>query len=166
MNMEGAVVYGVQSDPSVSASTTTSVTTRASSNIAVARHFPTGRAEISNADSSNQTGLPSAVLAVQEQVSVGSSSNTGVVPSATINSVYTATTSSTVRTIATERGNNRVAEEQNHVCPYCQKGFPESIILHHKNLHYRIPFYSCLSCGKNFHTVEELEKHRCTGTAD
>jgi DNA-directed RNA polymerase subunit RPC12/RpoP len=129
--------------------------------------LPTGSAEISNANSSNQTGLPSAVLTVQEQVSGGSSSSTSARPSATINSVSTASSSSTVRTVAaTERGHNRVAEGQNHVCPYCQKEFPESIILHHKKLHYKKPFYSCLSCGKNFRTVLGLENHRCTGSAD
>jgi DNA-directed RNA polymerase subunit RPC12/RpoP len=159
-NMEGPVVNGVQGGHPISASSTTSVTGR----VALVTPMPTRSAEISNADSSNQTRLPSAVLTVQEQVSGGSSSAR---PSATINSVSTAATSPTVRTVAaTERGNNRVAEEINHVCPYCQKEFPENIILHHKKLHYKKPFYSCLSCGKNFRTVLGLENHRCTDTAD
>jgi len=125
-------------------------------------------AEISDSDSTNQTGLPSAVLMVQEQVSEESSSSTGAGPITTTSSVTTASTSSPVRSVAaTETGNRKVTEEEkNHVCPYCQKSFPESIILHHKKLHYRKPFYSCLSCGKNFRTVLGLESHRCTSTAE
>ena len=164
---QGPAVTGIRSGPPISATTTSLVTTRASSNIALVTPMVIKGAEISDSDSTNQTGLPSAVLTVQEQVSEESSSSTGVGPSTTTSSVTTASTSSPVRSVAaTETGNRRVTEEKNHVCPYCQKSFPESIILHHKKLHYRKPFYSCLSCGKNFRTVLGLESHRCTSTAE
>jgi len=165
---QGPAVTGIGSDPPVSASTMSWVTTRASSNIARVTPMLTKSAEISNSDSTNQTGLPSAVLMVQEQVSEETSGSTGAGPSTTTSSVTTASTSSPVHTVAaTETGNRRVTgEEKYHVCPYCQKSFPESIILHHKKLHYRKPFYSCLSCGKNFRTVLGLESHRCTSTGE
>jgi len=165
---QGPAVTGIGSDPPVSASTTSWVTARASSNIARVTPILTKSAEISNSDSTNQTGLPSAVLMVQEQVSEETSGSTGAGPSTTTSSVTTASTSSPVHSVAaTETGNRKVTEEEkNHVCPYCQKSFPESIILHHKKLHYRKPFYSCLSCGKNFRTVLGLESHRCTSTAE
>jgi DNA-directed RNA polymerase subunit RPC12/RpoP len=124
-------------------------------------------AEISDSDSTNQTGLPSAALTVQEQVSEESSGSTGAGPSTTTSSVTTASTSSPVCTIAATATGNRVTkDEKNHLCPYCQKSFPESIILHHKKLHYKKPFYSCITCGKNFRTELGLESHRCTSTAD
>ena len=167
-DIQGPAVTGIGSGSPIAASTTSVVTTRASSNIAVVTPVLTKSAEISDSDSTNQTGLPSAVPTVQEQVSEESSSSTGAGPSTTINSVTTTSTSSPVHTVAaTETGNKRVTEKQkNHVCPYCQKTFPESIILHHKKLHYRKPFYSCLSCGKNFRTVLGLENHRRTSTAE
>jgi len=165
---QGPAVTGIGSGPPISASTTSLVTTRASPNIALVTPMSTKRAEISDSDSTNQTGLPSAVLAVQEQVSEESSGSTGAARSTTTSSLTTASTSSPVCTVAaTETGNRRGTEEEKyHVCPYCQKSFPESIILHHKKLHYRKPFYSCLSCGKNFRTVLGLESHRCTSTAE
>ncbi|XP_069699886.1 serine-rich adhesin for platelets-like [Periplaneta americana] len=48
-----------------------------------------------------------------------------------------------------------------HLCPYCNKYFPESIIVHHKTLHFRERFFCCISCGKNFRTEVGLESHRC-----
>jgi len=164
---QGTTVTGIGSGPPISASTTKLVTTRASSNIALVTPMLNKSAKISDSGSTNQTGLPSAVLTVQEQVSEESSGSTGAGPSTTTSSVTTASTSSPVHTDAdTETGSRRGEEEKYHVCPYCQKSFPESIIIHHKKLHYRKPFYSCLSCGKNFRTVLGLESHRCTNTAE
>lgn len=164
---QGPAVTGIGSGPPISASTTSLVTTRASSNIALVTPMLSKGAEISDSDSTNERGLPSAVLRVQEQVSEESSGSTGVGPSTTTSSVTTASTSSPVCTVAAAAtGNKKATNKKNHVCPHCQKSFPESIILHHKKLHYRKPFYSCISCGKNFRTVLGLESHRCTSTAE
>ena len=165
-DQQGPAVTGIRSCLPIAASTMSLVTTRASSNIAVVTPNLIKSAEVS--DSTNQTGLPSAVLTVREQVSEESSGSTGAGPSTTTSSVTTASTSSPVCTVAaTETGNRRgTQEEKNHLCPYCQKSFQESIILHHKKLHYRKPFFSCLSCGKNFRTLLGMETHRCTNTAD
>jgi len=166
-DQQGPAVTEIGSGPPISASTTSFFTTRASSNIALVTPMLTKGAEISDSNSTNQTGLPSAVRTVQEQVSEESSGSTGAGPSTTTSSVTTASTSSPVLSVAaTETGNRNVTQERNHECPHCQKSFPESIILHHKKLHYRKPFYSCLSCGKNFRTVLGLESHRCTSTAE
>ena len=139
-------VTGIGSGSPISASPTSLVTTGASSNIALLTPILTKNTEISDSDSTNQTGLPSAVLTLQEYVSEEFSGSTVGVPNTTGSSVTTASTSSSVRSsAATETGNRRGTEKvKNHVCPYCQKSFPESIILRHLKRHYRKPFYSCL----------------------
>lgn len=47
------------------------------------------------------------------------------------------------------------------VCPYCHKDFPPDILIHHKVLHFRERFFTCIDCGKNFKTEIGLQKHRC-----
>ncbi|XP_049775982.1 mucin-6-like isoform X2 [Schistocerca cancellata] len=46
-------------------------------------------------------------------------------------------------------------------CPYCHIEFPVDILIHHKTLHYRERFYTCIDCDKNFVTEKGLESHRC-----
>ena len=48
----------------------------------------------------------------------------------------------------------RVTEKKkSFACPYCQNTFPESVILQHEHLYCGMPFYCCLLCDKDFHTV-------------
>jgi hypothetical protein len=171
IDMQGPGVIGTGITLPVSAPTTS----RASSAVGIVTPFLacTKNAAISDSDSTRQTELSSSVHTVQEQVSGSpvvieeSCSIRGAEPRTTTCSVTTSSTSSPISTVATsERGTGRVTEETRHLCPHCNQTFPESIILHHKNLHYEIPFFSCLSCGKNFRTVLGLENHRCTDTAE
>nr|CAD7200664.1 unnamed protein product [Timema douglasi] len=46
-------------------------------------------------------------------------------------------------------------------CQYCGVFFAAHIIFHHRKLHFRERFFSCIDCGKNFQTETGLESHKC-----
>lgn len=69
--------------------------------------------------------------------------------------------STTARKPGRSSNSSPAAAEQKEECPYCHVEFPADILIHHKTLHYREKFYTCIDCDKNFVTEKGLESHRC-----
>lgn len=124
---------------------------------------------VPDSDSTIRTEIPSTFVTSNEQISdspltIGKSSGTTDVRTCnTVSSITTRTTSTPTRTVATI---NTDSEENKNICEYCNKIFPEDIIVHHRKLHFRQRFFSCIVCGKNFRTEVGLENHRCENSAE
>jgi hypothetical protein len=105
--------------------------------------------------------ISESVLTVEE-----SSYITDVKTHNSMSSITTHSTATPPSTVVTIKTDNSSGENTTNICEYCNQIFPEDIIVHHRKLHFRQRFFSCIVCGKNFRTEVGLENHRCGNTAD
>ncbi|XP_023726102.1 uncharacterized protein LOC111874652 isoform X2 [Cryptotermes secundus] len=123
-------------------------------------------------DSAVRVEIPSTFVTINEQTSnspltIGkSSTTTGVQTSDTVSSITKCSTPTSTHKAVTTQTDKSTGENRNNICEYCNQNFPEDIIVHHRKLHFRQRFFSCIVCGKNFRTEVGLENHRCENSAD
>jgi DNA-directed RNA polymerase subunit RPC12/RpoP len=132
---------------------TVTSTVSCTSSKAVQDSASAGSEEMSSTFLASKDDIPNASLIIEE-----SSTNTDVTvcPPTPVSAVA----ASNITRNNVTKGNRR------HVCQYCNKPFPENIIDHHRKLHFKKRFFSCITCGKNFRTEVGLDHHRCVNCAD
>jgi hypothetical protein len=125
---------------------------------------------VPDSDSAVTTEIPSKFDPLDEEISdskLNAEESSYITDVRTDNTMSSITTHSTPTSLVTIiKSDNSIEENAKNICEYCNQIFPEDIIVHHRKLHFRQRFFSCIVCGKNFRTEVGLENHRCGSSTE